>query len=138
MPVTIRVIHANDFLKVTAEGELDLEQSTKLLMEIVSATDLVNYEVVLDTRKAHSSLSVTDLWYLAAQVADFCRNLPRKTAVLCPRDRFDHAEFFSLCAQNRGTNMRAFTSYEEAMDWLISNEAEPATASSSGQAPAID
>lgn len=127
MPATIRIIHATDFLKATAEGELDLKESTRLLVEIVSATDLVDYELVMDTRKAHSSMSVTDLWYLAAEISKAGKNLPRKTAVLCPRERFDHAGFFSLCAQNRGYNVRAFTCFEDAMEWLISDEPAPAT-----------
>lgn len=129
MPATIRIIHATDFIKATAAGELDLEESARLLAEIVSATDLVDYELVVDTRKAHSSMSVTDLWYLAAQIGKAGKNLPRKTAVLCPRERFDHAAFFALCAQNRGFNVRAFTSFEDAMEWLISNEPDPATVS---------
>ncbi|MCX5670496.1 MAG: hypothetical protein NTU94_04145 [Planctomycetota bacterium] len=129
MPATIRIIHATDFIKATAEGELDLEESKRLLVEIVSATDLVDYELVLDTRKAHLSMSVTDLWYLAAKIGTAGKNLPRKTAILCPRDRFDHAGFFSLCAQNRGLNVRAFTCFEDALEWLISDEPDPATVS---------
>jgi hypothetical protein len=27
--------------------------------------------------------------------------------------------FFALCAENRGFNISVFTSYEEAMNWLI-------------------
>ena len=127
MPATVRIIHATDFIKATAEGELDLEESKRLLVEIASATDLVDYELVLDTRKAHSSMSVTDLWYLAAEINKVGKNLPRKTAVLCPHERFDHAGFFALCAQNRGFNVRAFTCFEDAMEWLISNEPDPAT-----------
>jgi hypothetical protein len=129
MPATVRIIHATDFIKATAEGELDLKESARLLVEIVSATDLVDYELVMDTRKAHSSMSVADLWYLAAQISKVGKNLPRKTAVLCPRERFDHATFFALCAQNRGYNVRAFTCFEDALEWLISNEPDPATVS---------
>jgi len=39
--------------------------------------------------------------------------------VLCPLEKFDHSRFFALCAENRGFSIRAFTSYEEAMEWLI-------------------
>lgn len=129
MPATVRIIHATDFMKATAEGELDLKESKRLLVEIVSATDLVGYELIMDTRKAHSSMSVTDLWYLAAEIHNAGKNLPRKTAILCPRERFDHTGFFALCAHNRGYNVRAFTSYEDAMEWLISNEPDTATVS---------
>jgi hypothetical protein len=127
MPATVKIIHATDFIKATEEGELDLKESKRLLVEIVSATDLVDYELVLDTRKAHSSMTVTDLWYLAAALGSVRKALPRKTAVLCPRERFDHAAFFALCAQNRGFDVRAFTCFEDAMEWLILNEPDPGT-----------
>ncbi|MCX5670494.1 MAG: hypothetical protein NTU94_04135 [Planctomycetota bacterium] len=127
MPATVGIIHATDFIKATAEGELDLEESKRLLVEIASATDLADCEVILDTRKVHSSLSAADLWHFAAALGSVREALPRKTAVLCPRERFDHAAFFSLCAQCRGFKVRAFTSYEDAIDWLISNEPDPGT-----------
>ena len=125
MPAIIKVIHAHDFIKATPEGKLDLEESKKLLLEIASASaPLVHYDIVLDTRGARSVMSVTDLWYLAAELGDnfrkaFSRSL--KTAVLCPRDRFDHAAFFALCAQNRGFQVNAFTSFADAYEWLIAN-----------------
>jgi hypothetical protein len=127
MPATIKIIHATDFIKATAEGEIDLEESKRLLVEFVSTTNLVDYELIMDTRKAHSSMSVTNLWYLAAEISKAGKNLPRKTAILCPRERFDHVAFFALCAQNRGFNVRAFTGYEDAMEWLISDKLDPAT-----------
>jgi hypothetical protein len=125
MPATIRIIRATDFIRVTAEGGLDLKESRRLLAATLSATDLVGYELVLDTRGAHSSMSVTDLWNLAAEIGRVGGNLPRKTAVLCPRERFDHAEFFALCAQNRGFSVCAFTGFEDAMEWLISDKPDP-------------
>ena len=50
------------------------------------------------------SLSATDLWTLAERLVRF---------------RFDHARFFTLRAENHGFNIRAFSSYEGAMEWLI-------------------
>jgi hypothetical protein len=37
----------------------------------------------------------------------------------CSARGSDHARFFSLCAEHRGSNVEAFTSYEEAMEWLL-------------------
>jgi hypothetical protein len=119
MPTDIRVIHARDFLKATPEGQLDLEHSNRLLIEIASASaHLVDHGMILDTRQTHSELSVTDLWYLAAELGKFRKALSRKTAVLCPRERFDYAGFFALCAQNEGFQVKAFLSYEDAIEWL--------------------
>lgn len=126
MPANIRIIHAHDFIKANPEGKLDLEESKKLLMEVAAvAAPLLDYDIVLDTRKMQSEMSITDLWYLAAEISEnfrkaFSRSL--KTAVLCPTERFDHAGFFALCAQNRGFQVGAFTSLTDAYEWLIENK----------------
>jgi len=125
MPLNIRIVHVHDFMKVTPEGQLNLEESKKLLVEIALASDtLADYHIILDTRKAHSVISVTDLWYLAAELSNNFRKTnfrTPKTAVLCPLDRFDYAEFFALCAQNRGFLVNAFTSFEDAYEWLMAS-----------------
>jgi hypothetical protein len=131
MPTNIRVIHARDFIRATPEGKLDLEKSKKLVVEIASAAvPLADYEILLDTRKAQVKMSVTDLWYLATDVWYLAAELvnargrfPKKTAVLCPVERFDRASFFALCAQNTGIKVQAFTSFEAAIEWLIANGA---------------
>ena len=122
MPTDIRIIHAQDFIRVTPEGHLDLEKSKELLMEIASASaPLVDYGIILDTRKAEIAMSVTELWLLAAELSQFRKAFSGKTAVLCPLEKFDYAEFFALCAKNRGLQVRAFTSFEDAIEWLTAN-----------------
>jgi hypothetical protein len=122
MATNIRIIHAHDFIKATPEGQLDFEKSKKLLMEIVSASaPLVDYNIILDTRKAQTDLSAFDLWFLAAVISDLRKAFSRKTAVLCPLERFNHAEFFARCAENIGFQVRAFTSFEDAIEWLVAN-----------------
>jgi len=118
----IRIIHASDFIRATPEGMLNLELSKKLLIELASATtSLVDYEIILDTRKTVVGMSVLDLWYLASELSNFSKVFSRKTAVLCPVESFDRAEFFALCAQNRGFPVRAFNNYEDAIDWLTAS-----------------
>ena len=120
MPTNIAIIHAHDFIKASLEGQLDFEKSKEGLMEIVSASaSLTEHEVLLDTRKTHSVLSVTHLWYLAVELSDLRKAFSGKTAVLCPLERFDKAEFFALCAKNRGFRVSAFTSFEDAIEWLM-------------------
>src|SRR5208337_126332 len=99
MSTNIRIIHARDFIKATPEGQLDLEKSKKLLMEIATASaPLVDYEIILDTRKAQVEMSVGALCQLAAELSNLRKVFSRKTAVLCPLERFDDAGFFALCA----------------------------------------
>jgi hypothetical protein len=123
MSTDFRIIHAHDFLKATPAGQFDLEKSKKLLIEIaLTAAHLVDYEIILDTRKAQVEMSITDLWYLAAELSNLRKAYSRKTAVLCPLEKFDRAAFFALCAQNRGFRVMAFTSFEEAIEWLSAIE----------------
>lgn len=120
MPTHIKIIHAGDFIRATPEGHLNLEESKKLLMELASATStLSDYEVILDTRKAQLDISVADLWHLANELCNFYKAFSRRLAILCPPERFDRAAFFALCAKNRGLRINVFTSYEDAIEWLI-------------------
>ena len=123
MPTNIRIIRAHDFIRAAPEERLDLEKSHKLLLEIASASaHLVDYEIIIDTRKAQLEMSATDLWYLAAELSNLRGTFFRKKiAVLCPLERFDQTGFFSLCAENRGFQVSAFTSFEDAIEWLIAN-----------------
>jgi hypothetical protein len=119
----IRIIHAHDFIKATPNGQLDFEKSREVLMEIASASvSMGDYEIILDTRKAQIEMSTSDLWYLAVELSKLGKAFDRKTAVLCPFERFDRAGFFALCAENRGFRVKAFTSYEAAIEWLFVNE----------------
>jgi hypothetical protein len=125
MPANVRIIHAHDFIRSSPDGKLDVEGSKNLLREIATASaPLADYDIVLDTRQAQSEMSVTDLWSLAADLGDTFRTAssrPVKTAILCPVDRFDHAGFFALCAENRGFDVRAFTSIADAYEWLVAD-----------------
>jgi hypothetical protein len=122
MPTNIKIIHASEFIKATPEGELDFEESKRLLREIESAaSSLADYAIIVDTRKAQLRMSPANLWYLAAELGKSRASFLGKTAVLCPLESFDQAEFFELCAQNRGFSVRAFTSFEDAIDWLTSS-----------------
>ena len=74
MTTDIRIIHAHDFIKATTDGQLDLERSKELLVEVATASaSLADYEVLLDTRKTKSVMSITDLWYWRLNSATLAR-----------------------------------------------------------------
>jgi len=119
MPTKIKIIHAHDFIKVTPDGELDFEESEKLLKEIASIiTPGDDYMILLDTRRVHSVLLPEQLWYLALEISKAGEKFRKKTAVVCANERFKDAQFLELCAENRGLQVHAFTSYELAIEWL--------------------
>jgi hypothetical protein len=120
MPTNVKVIEARDFISARPGGVLDLHASESLLHTIMqSASALDSFQVLLDTRRALGVLSTTDLWYLSQKLAQDGTWGAHKTAVLVPHDRFDHAQFFTMCAEGRGLNVRAFLAYEDAMEWLL-------------------
>lgn len=124
MPASVRVIHARDFIRARPEGDADLETAEKLLKDIAQAgSGLDDFEILVDTRHLAGTLSATDLWTLAEQLVRYRKTFARRTAILCPIERFDHARFFALCAEHRGFNIQAFTAYEEAMEWLLGDPA---------------
>lgn len=115
----IRIVNARDFVSAKADGTLDLEEGEQLLREVVGVSDpLEEFDILVDTRDAVSVLSATDLWFLADRLLRHPKTFAGRTAILCPDERFDHAAFFALCAESKGVDMQAFTSYEEAMNWL--------------------
>ena len=120
MPTNVKVIEAKDFVRATPEGHADLARAEQLLKDIArTGARLEEFHVLVDTRRSTGGLSANELWSLAQQLAQYRHPFGRKTAILCPLERFDHSRFFALCAENRGFDMRAFVSYEDAMEWLI-------------------
>ena len=126
MPAKIRIIHAQDFLKATPEGKLDFEESKRILLEVASVlVPQDDCDLIIDTRKAHSIMSPTDMLLLVQEISALGEKFRRKTAVICPRERFDHAKFLELCSSYKGYEIHAFTAYEDAIDWLCSSTEVP-------------
>ena len=122
MATNVTIIHAQDFIRATPDGKIDLEKAKKGLMDIAAAAaPLAEPKILVDTRPTQTGMSITDLWYLASELSNASKTFSRKTAVLCPLEGFDKAGFFALCAQNRGFLVNAFTSFEDAIEWLIAS-----------------
>jgi len=121
MPTNVKIIHARDFIRATPGGVLDLQASERLLLDVAQVSGrLPEVDLLLDTRNTMTVLSTADLWALAQKVAGTGAKSLRRTAVLCPAERFDYAQFFSLCGERHGLEIRAFLDYEHAMEWLVS------------------
>jgi hypothetical protein len=111
MSHNVRVIQARDFVRATPEGVADLKTAENLLAELARhAAGIEDFDVLVDTRRVSGSLSAAQLWFLSEHLARYHDNFA---------ERFDHAQFFALCAENRGFNIMAFDNYEDAMEWLL-------------------
>ena len=124
MSTNVRVIHPSDFLRARTDGRVDLDMAKSLLAQVAeAAAPLVEYDVMIDIRDVVGQLTPDEVCELAGSLDQFRGTFLRKTAVLCPRERFDNARLFSLLAGNHGfRQVRAFFSYEDAMEWLMASE----------------
>ena len=120
MPADIKIIHTKEFIRATPDGILNLEETKKLFLDIVSVSEKNHkYNIVIDARNAEFIMSAIDLWYLMAEMFKNYNAFSQKMVILYLAGHFDNVEFFELCSQNKGFSVNAFTSYEEAIEWLF-------------------
>ena len=121
MATNIRIISARDFVRATPAGQFDFETSKSFLIAVASAASAVNdHEILIDTRKTDCELAPSELWTLAAELDGRRRAFSQRARAAVARIGVERqAGFFALCAHNRGFRVKAFTSFEEAIDWLL-------------------
>jgi hypothetical protein len=122
MSTNVRVIRSSDFLRVRADGHVDMDMARTMLARVAAAAaPLDEYEVLIDIRDVIGKLTADEVTELAGSLDKFHNTFMRKIALLCPRERLDSTRFFSLLAGNHGFHrFRAFLAYEDAMEWLLS------------------
>lgn len=120
MPVNLKVINTKDFIKTTVTGTLDFAASKQALLDILSLIKQPGeYDVLVDTREAESLLSIIDLHELGEALASHPILRHSRICLLVPAKDIEKAGFFETVAVNRGVQIKAFTSFEEAMTWLV-------------------
>ena len=115
-------LHAKaGFVKMTPNGEFDFDSTREWLIKALSIESKASeLEILFDFRHARAELTTTNIWYLAAEMDKHRALFKEKIAILIrPDGNFDNAKFFELCATNRGLDVAAFKSYEEAIGWLF-------------------
>jgi hypothetical protein len=118
MPYDLYVVKTSDFLRLDADGRFNKAQ-TRQVLEGIAKTCVergVN-AALLDVRDARGEMSLTDLYELACTFNEMGFRHDHRLAILHPFHG-ERAEFFALCAAQRGWQVRAFLEYEEAMDWF--------------------
>jgi hypothetical protein len=124
MPVNIKVIRPKDFIKTTVTGVLDFAVSKQALLDIASQIDQPGeYEILVDTREAEPALSTIDIFQLGEALAAHPSLRRSKIAFLKSKKDSQQAEFLETVTANRGVRAKAFTGFEEAITWLVMQEA---------------
>jgi hypothetical protein len=122
---SIKVIKAGEFIRARADGRADMAKAEALLKAIATAGEgIEGFHVLVDTRRVTrgTALTASELWQLADQLVHYRKTFAHKTAIVCPQERFGRSAFFALVAQNKGFNIRVFTGYGDAMDWLLGDD----------------
>ena len=124
MPVSIKVIRPKDFIKTTATGVLDFAASRQALLDIASQIEQPGeYEILVDTREAEMVLSVVDIVELGKALAAHASLRRSKIAILTSMSDGKQANFLETVIVNRAVRAKAFTDFEEAVTWLVMQEA---------------
>lgn len=120
MKVNYRIIKAKDFIKAKPSGEIDLDQSKRVLIQIAAMTSPpADYEILIDVRESHGNLTYVDVWDLVSELGRHREAFRNKIAILTRGDeQFDRASFMEYCAKKSGFEVSAFTDFEETISWL--------------------
>ena len=123
MKTVYRVINAKDFIRARPSGEVDLEQSKNVLIQVATMASLPgDYEIMLDVRKAYGNLKCADIYELVNVLSQHRSAFSNKIAILARDDeQFDRARFMELCAGFKGFKLGAFMTFEETINWLQSS-----------------
>lgn len=125
MATIIQIIRPRDIVRATAEGTIDRRASEQQIAELVAATrELSDFDVIIDTRNAEVNVSDSDLWDLAVTFSRFPEMRRRRIAILPSDEGFDRAAYFALVAENRGTQIKPFDTFEAAINWFVKDRTE--------------
>src|SRR3954454_13485833 len=111
MDLSIRVIRANEFLKTTATGELDLQRSKEILLKLAAVNKPpAQHDILLDVRPATGTqMTLVDVAELVEVMLAHRDSFRNKLAILTNQDApLTRANFMKLYADNRGLRVGAF------------------------------
>jgi hypothetical protein len=124
MRVNYKIIQAKDFIKAKPTGQIDLDESKKLLGQLAEMEHLIgDHEILMDLREAYGDMNHTDLHELVLELGRHREAFQNKIAVIARDDeQFNKAVFLEMCANIDRFAVMAFTNFEEATNWLQSDD----------------
>ena len=121
MKAEIKFVKTKDFIKTTAAGQLNLEESKKVLSELALLNSPDNlHDLLIDIRETVSVLTLSDIYELVAEVGKYRQSFRNNIAILIGSQHdIDKARFLEMCASNSGFSVNVFTDFEESVNWLM-------------------
>lgn len=122
--ISYTVVPIDSIVELEVTGELDLDASFILLLDVVRRADLAGHDLLIDLRKAQSDLSFKDVYRLVQFLDQHPDAFSGRLALLDDYDDgFLKTQFLEASARDHGFEVRAFLKEAAAIAWL---EGEPA------------
>ena len=121
MPAGYKVYKSGDFIRKTAEGQLNLQKSLDLVKELVTASGFHRgHDLLVDLRQTEPLQNFADLLNVAIEFAKYKDAFHNKIAVIIPDtpDRIKRANFFMASLGEMKFSIDYFTDFEDAINWL--------------------
>lgn len=129
MPTDLQIIRAREFIRLGAQGKVDLIASKAVLAQLAGACWKrgIN-QALLDLREVHLGpkpvFSPKDLAVLVNTFREIGFTHKQRLAVLYRSDPHSRARMFSFIAILHGWSVQAFDNYEAALAWFSELEQE--------------
>jgi hypothetical protein len=129
MPLELEIIRAGEFIRLGANGYLDLEASHNILRQLANACRLrgIN-QALLDVRDVHPGtmpmLAPDDLVSLVSAFREVGFSDEQRLALLYTDDPHFRARMFAFLSAQHGWNVRTFSDFEDALLWLSQGQGE--------------
>ena len=123
MPIELQIIRAQEFIRVGAHGQFDLEASKAVLAQLARACRKRGiHQALLDVRALVPGqkpvFSPQDLVTLVNTFDEVGFKRQDRVAVLYTSDPHHRAHLFSFVATMHGWQVQAFNNFERAIFWL--------------------
>ncbi len=126
MPPNVRIIICPEFIRHDAAGTFDAEATRACLSGIAAECDRAGVrDALLDVRAVTDPPSISELFWVAEELGSLGFSPRLRLAVVFTDIGGGRAAFFSHAAHNRGFNVREFTDFEAAFNWLSSARPVP-------------
>jgi hypothetical protein len=119
VPYRIEAIRDEGYILVVHHGELtvdELEDARQKVLELGVEQRLSR--VLVDVRGVINTLSISDHFFVTEGHAKLGSHRPRAALIARP-DQRDDMRFIETVAVNRGMPLKAFSTKEDALEWLL-------------------
>jgi hypothetical protein len=114
----LKISNIGDYLLFEYPGKFSDENAIIAIDDIVEACTYHQcFKVLLDCRQMTGEISEAEKFHFV-QHAEKTRDRLIKTAILGRNDQISPDRFFENIAQNLVINLKAFTDFDEAENWL--------------------